>query len=183
MKTKELILNIGTKVLSKKGYNGFSYADIAEIAKIRKASIHYHFPTKADLCIAIIEKHQEYINSLIEKQKDMNALERLQKIIDYYLKLIIENEICIMGTLANASNTLERRVKDKSLDFCKTILLHTTNILEYGVEKKEFREVDNREDKAIEILSSLMGLAQISRIYSKERIVMVVQGIINQLKE
>ena len=36
------------------GYSAFSYADLAVAVGIRKASIHHHFPTKADLAAALV---------------------------------------------------------------------------------------------------------------------------------
>ena len=39
------------------GYNGFSYADIAEVIGIRKASIHHHFPSKVDLVQTLVRRY------------------------------------------------------------------------------------------------------------------------------
>ena len=47
--TAEDILNCTRRLIASGGYNGFSYADISEVVGIRKASIHHHFPSKADL--------------------------------------------------------------------------------------------------------------------------------------
>ena len=41
------------------GYNGFSYADIAEVVGIRKASIHHHFPSKVDLAQTLVRRYLE----------------------------------------------------------------------------------------------------------------------------
>ena len=47
-KAQEIIQRTN-ELLASCGYNGFSYADIAELLDVRKASIHHHFPAKADL--------------------------------------------------------------------------------------------------------------------------------------
>ena len=39
------------------GFNGFSYADIAVRLGVTKASLHYHFPTKAELGRALIARY------------------------------------------------------------------------------------------------------------------------------
>ena len=41
------------------GYNGFSYADIADVVGIRKASIHHHFPSKVDLVRTLVARYRE----------------------------------------------------------------------------------------------------------------------------
>lgn len=46
-------------LLATGGYHGFSYADISERVRIGKASIHHHFPTKADLVLVVIKRHRE----------------------------------------------------------------------------------------------------------------------------
>lgn len=54
--TRHLILDVAEELLLTRGYVAFSYQDIAARIGIRKASIHYHFPSKADLGLAIIER-------------------------------------------------------------------------------------------------------------------------------
>ncbi|SEB52857.1 TetR/AcrR family transcriptional regulator [Terriglobus roseus] len=56
------ILDAANTLLIDRGYSAFSYADIAEIVAIRKASIHHHFPTKAALVVAVLRRHRERIS-------------------------------------------------------------------------------------------------------------------------
>jgi TetR/AcrR family transcriptional repressor of nem operon len=57
MSTKDALLNCAEDALRARGYDGFSYADLAAGVGIRKASIHHHFPTKADLALALIDRY------------------------------------------------------------------------------------------------------------------------------
>ena len=41
-------------LIATRGYNGFSYADIADSVGITKASIHHHFPSKAELVRSVV---------------------------------------------------------------------------------------------------------------------------------
>ncbi len=59
--TAQHILQTTNALLIDRGYSAFSYADIAETVKIRKASIHHHFPTKAGLVIAVLQAHRARI--------------------------------------------------------------------------------------------------------------------------
>jgi TetR/AcrR family transcriptional repressor of nem operon len=45
-------------LIALRGYNGFSYADIAEAVGITKASIHHHFPSKAELVRRVVEDYR-----------------------------------------------------------------------------------------------------------------------------
>jgi len=51
--TATRILDTAERLVQSRGYNGFSYADIAERVGITKASLHHHFETKATLGQAI----------------------------------------------------------------------------------------------------------------------------------
>ncbi|MBN9219226.1 MAG: TetR/AcrR family transcriptional regulator [Mesorhizobium sp.] len=55
--TADEILAAARTFIVSGGYNGFSYADIAEVIGIRKASIHHHFPSKADLVQTLLKRY------------------------------------------------------------------------------------------------------------------------------
>lgn len=57
MDTRTRLLDEGERLMKAGGYSGFSYADIAKVVEIRKASIHYHFASKADLAIAAVQRY------------------------------------------------------------------------------------------------------------------------------
>ena len=51
-------LDVAERLVQTRGFNGFSYADIAEALGVTKASLHYHFPSKADLGQRLIERYE-----------------------------------------------------------------------------------------------------------------------------
>lgn len=59
--TKARLLESAERIVRERGYNGFSYADLAQEVGIRTASIHYHFRAKSDLALALIERYAERI--------------------------------------------------------------------------------------------------------------------------
>ena len=46
-------------LLQDKGFNGFSYAHIATELGVKNAAIHYHFPTKESLGIAVVKRYRD----------------------------------------------------------------------------------------------------------------------------
>jgi len=182
MKTKDKIIETGNKLLSEKGYNAFSYADIAKTINIKTSSIHYHFPSKADLCLAIIETHRQRILNLKNSQMELSAEEKLRGLFGYYLFLIDRQQICLTGTLASDYSSLDEKVTEKLKEFNKTILSHTADLLQSGAERKEFHGIENCRMKAMELLSMLVGLAQIGRLYPKDEIQLLLNQYINNLK-
>ncbi len=59
MDTKAALLQAAEHAVRRRGYDGFSYADLAREVGIRKPSIHHHFPTKADLGEALIAQYRQ----------------------------------------------------------------------------------------------------------------------------
>jgi hypothetical protein len=65
------VLNAAEQLAQMRGYNGFSYADVAAQLGLTKASLHYHFPSKADLGRALIERYRaafDFALSAIDQQ-------------------------------------------------------------------------------------------------------------------
>src|SRR6187401_1109572 len=55
--TTSRILDVAERLVQIRGFNGFSYADVASELKVTKASLHYHFPGKAELGEALVERY------------------------------------------------------------------------------------------------------------------------------
>lgn len=65
MDTRTALLNSAEAACRQHGFDGFSYADMAREVGIAKPSIHHHFPQKADLALALIERyHDEFFTAL-----------------------------------------------------------------------------------------------------------------------
>lgn len=87
------------------GYNGFSYADISEIVGIRKASIHHHFPTKADLVLKLVSQYRKdaEVGTAALEQNVANPVDRVRAFIDHWAQCINEGSrpFCVCALLAS----------------------------------------------------------------------------------
>ena len=52
------ILEVGQEFIQTVGYDGFSYRDIADRVGIKSASVHYYFPSKSDLALAVARQYR-----------------------------------------------------------------------------------------------------------------------------
>src|SRR3954447_7598070 len=55
--TTSRILDVAERMLQVRGYNGFSYGDVAGELGITRAALHYHFKGKAELGQALIDRY------------------------------------------------------------------------------------------------------------------------------
>src|SRR3989440_4221387 len=65
--TASRILDVAERLVQIRGYNGFSYADVASELGISKASLHYHFPGKAELGEALIGRYASRFADALEE--------------------------------------------------------------------------------------------------------------------
>jgi TetR/AcrR family transcriptional repressor of nem operon len=100
---RNLISEAG-RLITNFGYNGFSYANLAERLGIRKPSIHHHFPSKVDLVVAVVEQQRAAIEAQIAalENDSPDAIGQLLAYVDYWKQCIEDQSgsFCLAGVLA-----------------------------------------------------------------------------------
>lgn len=91
-----------------RGFDGFSYADMAAAVGIRKASVHYHFPTKANLSEALVERYQAGLQHRLAEidAAHPTAGARLEALIALYRAALHDGQtvcLCIAFSISRES--------------------------------------------------------------------------------
>lgn len=99
---KETILKVAEQMIRSRGYNGFSFREIANVVGVKSASVHYHFPTKAALGAAVARRYTDdflaALGPVDEAPIDVVGVqERLHGLARR--SLIEENLMCLCGML------------------------------------------------------------------------------------
>src|SRR6186997_2371131 len=107
-KTPQRILDIAEHLVQTRGFNGFSYADIAQAMDVTKASLHYHFPSKAELGKRLIERYERNFLAALAKihEQTDDAGERLRRYAAIYASVVKGDRMCLCGMLAAEYGTL-----------------------------------------------------------------------------
>ena len=102
------ILDVAEQLAQTRGYNGFSYADIAAQLSVTKASLHYHFRSKAELGRALIERYRIVFRAALEAidRKTPDPQGRLAKYVGLYNSVLSNKRMCLCGMLAAEYATL-----------------------------------------------------------------------------
>jgi TetR/AcrR family transcriptional repressor of nem operon len=110
VETPELILEAAQNLVQTRGYNAFSYADIASRLHVTKASLHYHFPSKASLGLSLIARYESRFRQALEliANRDQTAAERLQSYMAIYTGVLADHRMCMCGMLAAEFETLPK---------------------------------------------------------------------------
>lgn len=120
MATSAQIIEIAQEYIQKVGFHAFSYRDIAERVGIRTASIHYHFPTKAHLAMAIVDRVRDATDAAVAEIEASAAPpgERLRRYCGLFLQTWgTGDRLCPMCMLAMGQDAIPAEVQSGVRDF------------------------------------------------------------------
>ena len=108
--TADRIVDIVEDLMMLRGFNAVSYADVAKRIGIRKASIHYHFPAKADLGEAVIRRYADKMAGVTTPVADFTTAE-LAGAFERFLTVFVQvadssAKVCLGGVLGAEYETL-----------------------------------------------------------------------------
>jgi TetR/AcrR family transcriptional repressor of nem operon len=165
--TAEEILDLAQELIQTRGYNAFSYQDIADVLHIRKASIHYHFPSKTDLGIAVIDRYATQFNSALDAiaaDPKRKSIEMLDQYVAPYLEFArTPDKVCLCGALAGEILALAPELRARVDRFFKQHQAWLTRILKRGADRGEFSLLDKPAKVARMFFGALQGALLVKR--------------------
>ncbi len=136
LSTADDILNCARSLIVAGGYNGFSYADIAQVVGIRKPSIHHHFPSKVDLVKTLVIRYREAAEEGIANLERAipGPLDQLRAYIAYWKACIGDASapFCICALLANELPVLPEEIALEIRRYFRFLSGWLTSVLERG---------------------------------------------------
>jgi TetR/AcrR family transcriptional repressor of nem operon len=136
LSTADDILACARSLIVAGGYNGFSYADIAEVVGIRKPSIHHHFPSKADLVKTLVIRYREAAEEGIANLERAvpGPLDQLRAYIGYWKTCIGDASapFCVCALLANELPVLPEEIALEIRAYFRFLSGWLTSVLERG---------------------------------------------------
>jgi TetR/AcrR family transcriptional repressor of nem operon len=167
--TPQRILDVAERLVQTRGFNGFSYADIASTLGITKASLHYHFPTKAALGHRLIERYEQRFLEALEAidRGGADAREKLRRYAAIYTDVLRSNRMCLCGMLASDYATLAKPIKDGVKHFFDRNEQWLVAVLEDGRASGKLRFAGSPDVVARGIVGALEGAMMLARSYGE----------------
>lgn len=177
--TREEILNAAEDLLQRRGYNGFSYQHIAVQLGIRNAAIHYHFPGKEDLGVALVKRYRQRFGEwTAEVGKLESAWARMQAYFRTYVDYLKSQcKICPGGVLGTEFEAIPEAMRHEARLLMREIFEWLVSILELGRAQGTLFFHGDCAPKAVEIGAALQGGLQIAAMAGAERFHQVLQQL------
>ncbi len=142
--TRATILNAARHVFARRGVDGSSVREIAEMAHVNNAMIYYHFKNKTDLYRAVLGDSFEALDCIWTHaifQTSATARQKIQKYIEEFIRFEQTNEelrkIISMEFTASGMNT--RWIAD---NYFRHHYLKLVSILKSGMKSGELKKID-----------------------------------------
>jgi TetR/AcrR family transcriptional repressor of nem operon len=165
--TATRILDSAERLVQGRGFNGFSYADVAAELGITKASLHYHFAGKAELGRALIERYAARFATALE-QIDADGGDAPAKLDAYariYADVLQRKRMCLCGMLAADYDTLPKQMREAVIAFFDHNEKWLTAVFEQGQADGSLHLDGSPSEAAQTLVSGLEGAMLVARPY------------------
>lgn len=157
--TYDDILDSAQALAQRRGFNAFSYADIASELGIRKASIHYHFPSKRDLETELLSRYRTGFMSELQSIESavLGGPQQLQRYAQLYVSTLKDDRICLAGMMASDIGALSEDLRNSLQAFFSNQVEWLAGVISTGKSNGEFEFAGPASSQASAFLAALQG--------------------------
>nr|WP_319384491.1 TetR/AcrR family transcriptional regulator [uncultured Roseibium sp.] len=167
--TEERILDLAEALIRQNGYNGFSFRDLASGVGVKSSSVHYYFPTKADLGARVARRYTERFLDLLGDPEEpvMSAEALILKLHGEFARSLGQDgQMCLCGILAAESSGLPEAVVSEA----KAFFDRTVAWLTRGLRQSDWGAGipdDDLTRQSLAILAQLEGAMLIAKVQGR----------------
>ncbi len=165
--TRSRILDVAEQLVQTRGCNGFSYADISAELGITKASLHYHFATKAELGRTLVARYTEGFGTALERIATTftDAPSQLRAYVELYSGVLREERLCLCGMVAAEYATLPVPMQEALRVFFELNERWLTRLLDAGQRAGTLALRTSTAEAARMLVGALEGAMLVARAY------------------
>jgi TetR/AcrR family transcriptional repressor of nem operon len=176
--TSDEIIRCARALIVAGGYNGFSYADIADVVGIRKASIHHHFPTKVDLVRTLLQRYREEFDAGVAAidERFPDPIERLRAYIGFWEGCIDDptTAFCVCALLASEMPLLPTELTQELRGHFKALSAWLVSVLERGADQGSLVLNGTAHAEAEAFMATVHGAMLSARAYGDTEVFSVI---------
>jgi TetR/AcrR family transcriptional repressor of nem operon len=176
------ILDVAERLAQTRGFNGFSDADVTKELGITEASLHYHFPEKASLGRALIDRYAASFSEALSRIETSAAAApaKLERYVAIYAGMLKSGRICLCGMLAAEYNTLPASMQEAIRAFFDSNERWLASVLESGRKDGTLAFDGEPEQAARSITAAIEGAMLLARLHGRtEQFTSAAQRLLN----
>lgn len=154
MATRDKIMILARDFIQEGGVNGFSFADIAKTLDIKRASVHYYFPSKSDLIEAVLDQYQVEFFEALDAGLTDDLEGNLRHFVALYEHNLTSHKICLCSALASDGLHVTEMINHKVDHF------FTQNI---DWLRAQLSALENAQEKAEDFFACIQGAQLVAR--------------------
>jgi TetR/AcrR family transcriptional repressor of nem operon len=165
--TVNRILDVAEHLVQVRGFNAFSYTDVAGELELTNAALHYHFPSKSDLGEGLLARYSTRFAAAldaIDESMDEPQL-KLDAYADLYADVLRNQRMCLCGMLAAEYETLSAGMRLAVTEFFEANETWLAGVLREGRGDGTLSFAGSPLDEARSIVSSLEGAMLVARSF------------------
>ena len=165
--TASEILDVAERLVQVRGFNGFSYADVAAELGVTTAALHYHFAGKAELGEALIRRYAARFAAALDAidTQGTGARTKLHAYASLYLDVLRDDRMCLCGMLAADYQTLPQPMREAVVRFFDDNEAWLGRVLKQGEVEGTLHFTGSAEAAAQSIVGGLEGAMLVARPY------------------
>jgi TetR/AcrR family transcriptional repressor of nem operon len=166
--TSGRILDIAERLVQTRGFNAFSYADVADALHVTKASVHYHFPSKAKLGMRLIERYRSAFMAALDRidTGGLDAASKLRAYVAIYFDVLDNDRMCLCGMMAADYATLPKSMQTGVRKFFEANETWLAGVLVRGNASGELTFTGSPVETARVLVATLEGAMLLARAQS-----------------
>ena len=158
------LLDLAQGMIQERGYNAFSFKDLAAQVGIKTASVHYHFPSKGELGLQVMKRYLDQLELSLRTWAELpSETARLRAFVGSYRDTEIQGGICLCGSMASDIQTLDAPIRSPINRYLQRSEQWVGQCVQAGLESGEFLSTLPAETLAMSLLPSLQGALILSR--------------------
>jgi len=180
MRRKE-ITTLATQTVQKNGLHSVSFRQIANEIGIKSSSVHYHFPTKPDLAVALITEYAEnFALKLQEIEHTYDSLsEQLIALVEVVELVVKEDNLCLCGMMAAELTALDKNTQSALNEFFASTEDWLTRAFDRYPQSLNIRI--SHEQLAQVFMSAVEGAMLLDRIEDNGKHLKALRSLVNAL--
>jgi TetR/AcrR family transcriptional repressor of nem operon len=165
--TASAILDAAERLLQTRGFNAFSYADVAAELGISKPALHYHFAGKTELGEALLARYTNRFGQALETidSTGTDGARKLVAYVDLYAEVLAQDRMCMCGMLAADYETLSEPMREAVITFFDHNENWLAGVIDQGRSDGSVRVDGASRDVAQMIIGTLEGAMLVARTY------------------